>query len=281
MTAGSLAAPGAALSVCYAGAVMRKPVASRSRRKSADIAERIRELAIARGLSPGDRLPPERELALELTVSRTGLREALLLLEAQGFLSIRRGRHGGAFVQDMPGRPVTGAFEHMLRLGQVSIEELLQARLGVELMLLRFLSQTGRDRWLERLRINVTEAEDLIGSPDSPDARVALLDNFHEFHRILAAATDNPVFVLAADTIVGIISTHLSEAGHHGCVSLASVAEHRAIFEAIKAGRIHEARRALEAHLKADSQRTRVVLQRKAARTTAVRRLAPARRATA
>jgi DNA-binding FadR family transcriptional regulator len=189
------------------------------------------------------------------------LREALLLLESQGFLVIRRGRHGGAFVQSMHSRPIAGAFQHMLRLGQVSIEQLLQARLGIELMLLSFVGQSGRGRWIEQLDANVEQAEALVASAQSAEARVALLNNLHEFHRILAAATNNPVFELAAEAIVAIISTHLAEAGHRGCVSLDSVREHRAIVEAIKTGRVQDAQRKLEAHLKADSRRTRSLLQ--------------------
>lgn len=231
-----------------------------SRRKSEEIAEQIRELAISRDLKSGERLPPERELAKQFNVSRTGLREALLLLESQGFVKIKRGRHGGAFVQGMHSQPITGAFQHMLRLGQVSIEQLLEARLGIELMLLGFAGQDGRKPWVGELEQNVSEAEALAASPE-PAARVELLDNLHRFHKILASATGNPVFELAAEAIVAIISAHLSEAGHSGCVSLESVDEHRAIFEALKEGRIDVAQRSLEAHLKADSRRTRVLLQ--------------------
>jgi DNA-binding FadR family transcriptional regulator len=247
---------------------MRKSVAPGSQRKSAEIAERIRELVLTRGLRPGERLPPERELAQEFNVSRTALREALLLLESQGFLSIRRGRHGGAFVQNTPAKSVAGAFEYMLRLGQVSIEQLLQARLGIELMLPNFLGEAGRERWIEQLARNVAEAERLAGSAATPDVQRALLENLHEFHRIFAAATNNPVFMLASDTIVGIISSHMTEAGHAGCVSVDSVAEHRVIFDAVNAGKLEQPRLALEVHLNADNRRTRAVLQRAAATRT-------------
>jgi GntR family transcriptional repressor for pyruvate dehydrogenase complex len=231
-----------------------------SRRKSEEIAEQIRELAINRDLKSGERLPPERELAKQFNVSRTGLREALLLLESQGFVQIKRGRHGGAFVQEMHSRSITGAFGHMLRLGQVSIEQLLEARLGIELMLLGFAGKNARRAWIDKLEQNVSEAETWAASK-TPSARIELLENLHRFHQILAEATNNPVFELAAEAIVAIISAHLTEAGHSGCVSLESVREHRAILEALKEGRVDVAQRSLEAHLKADSRRTRALLQ--------------------
>ena len=235
-----------------------------SRRKSADVADQIRELAIQRDLRPGERLPGERELAREFNVSRSGLREALLLLEAQGFIAIKRGRNGGAFIQGMHSRPVAGAFGNMLRLGQVSIDQLLEARLGIEVMVLGFAGHKARSRWLKELASNLERAEALRERAASiPGGRAALLANLHEFHHILAGATKNPVFMLAAETMMGIISRHLEDVGHEGYVSLESIREHRAIFEALAAGRLDEAQRALEAHLRADSRRTRALLNRR------------------
>ncbi|MBI2833911.1 MAG: FadR family transcriptional regulator [Acidobacteria bacterium] len=234
-----------------------------SRRKSEDVAEQIREMAFSRKLRTGERLPPERVLAQQFNVSRAGLREALRLLESQGFLVIKRGRQGGAYVQEMHSRPVVGAFGHMLRLGHVSIAQLLDARLGIEITMLEFVNKNGRAEWVRRLEANVAEAERLRAvSPRDSEKRVELLGNLHEFHRLLAGATNNPVFMLAADTIIAIISTHLDEIGHRGCVSLDSVAEHRAVLQAIKTGRLHDARDVLEAHLKADNRRTFALLRR-------------------
>lgn len=233
------------------------------RRKSEALAEQIREMAISRELRSGERLPPERMLARQFNVSRAGLREALLLLQAQGFVVIKRGRQGGAYVQEMHGQPIIGAFGHMLRLGHVSIEQLLDARLGIEITMIGFIKKNGRSDWIRRLEANISEAERLrAASRRNPADRVDLLHNLHQFHHLLAAATRNPVFILAAEAIIVIISSHLDEIGHRGYVSVESVDEHREILDAIKAGSLQDARRALEAHLKADSRRTVALLRR-------------------
>lgn len=240
---------------------MAKFVPLDSRRKSEEIADQIRELAISRRLRSGERLPPERLLAEQFNVSRLGVREALRLLELQGFLIIKRGRHGGAYVQDMHSRPVVSAFDHMLRLGHISIQQLLDARLAIEVSLLPFISVKNRNEWLAQLEANVVEAEDLrLAAQRQPARRIDLLQNLHQFHHLLADATNNPVFVLSIEAIIASISHHLDESGHEGCVSLESVSEHRAILNALKSRRLDEARAALEAHLKADSRRMSSVL---------------------
>ncbi|MBD0289977.1 MAG: GntR family transcriptional regulator [Thermoleophilia bacterium] len=62
------------------------------------IEERLADLVLAGGLTAGHRLPPERELAAELGVSRMTLRQALGALERRGFVSRFVGRRGGTFV---------------------------------------------------------------------------------------------------------------------------------------------------------------------------------------
>jgi DNA-binding FadR family transcriptional regulator len=63
----------------------------RSRRVYEQIAEQIQELIRSRALRPGDRLPAERELAAMLGVSRPSVREAMIALEAAGFIEVRTG----------------------------------------------------------------------------------------------------------------------------------------------------------------------------------------------
>jgi GntR family transcriptional regulator len=64
------------------------------------ILDAIAGFIVERGLVPGDRLPPERELARRLRVSRMTLRQALHALEQRGLVSRRVGREGGTFVAE-------------------------------------------------------------------------------------------------------------------------------------------------------------------------------------
>ena len=76
----------------------------RKKNVSTNVAEKISTMILTeRRFRPGDKLPNERDFAEELGVSRTSIREALKLLNANGMLEIRRGV--GAFVRETPGIP--------------------------------------------------------------------------------------------------------------------------------------------------------------------------------
>ncbi|UQX00374.1 FCD domain-containing protein [Streptomyces sp. RerS4] len=82
------------------------------------------------GLVPGgERLPPERELAERMGISRVTLREVLKVLQDQGLVEARRGRYGGTFVLARPDTPAGGAEEELRRrVAGVDIEDVLRFR---------------------------------------------------------------------------------------------------------------------------------------------------------
>lgn len=85
---------------------MAEPAASRpmvrlvrTQRVYEQIAEQIEALIASRKLKPGDRLPPERELAKQLGVSRPSVREAMIALETAGYIEVRTG--DGTYVREI------------------------------------------------------------------------------------------------------------------------------------------------------------------------------------
>ena len=83
-------------------------------------------------IAPGDRFPPERELAAQLGISRDTLREALAELQKAGYVSSRRGRLGGTFVTWTPPAPGREQVQRLAREDGEKLADALTFRLAVE-----------------------------------------------------------------------------------------------------------------------------------------------------
>jgi GntR family transcriptional regulator, transcriptional repressor for pyruvate dehydrogenase complex len=90
-----------------------------TRRAFEEICQRIREQLALGVLKPGDKLPPERDLAQQLGVSRNVLREALRSLEMAGVLRLQKGVKGGAFIQEGDTSRMNDVMQDMLSLGTI------------------------------------------------------------------------------------------------------------------------------------------------------------------
>ena len=96
----------------------------KTRRVFEEICEQIRQRLATGALKPGDKLPAERELALEFKVSRPAVREALRTLEISGIVSLQKGVKGGAFIRDGNPGLLTQSLQDLMILGRVSLRSL-------------------------------------------------------------------------------------------------------------------------------------------------------------
>ena len=94
------------------------------------VARRILDMVTARALKPGDQLPPERDLAESLGVSRPSVREAIRGLAILGVVQSRQG--GGAYITKLDGDALLGPIQFFLSLEDVNIRELYDARSLIE-----------------------------------------------------------------------------------------------------------------------------------------------------
>jgi GntR family transcriptional repressor for pyruvate dehydrogenase complex len=173
-----------------------------TRRAFEEVALQIRRQLDSGALLPGDRLPPERELAEQFQLSRNTVREALRSLEMAGILEFRKGMYGGAFVREGHGGAVVAGFSDMFRLGMFKPEHLKDARLLVSVAVARSACHLATEEDLEKLRLNLEAGEAAIAKKDTAErVRLGL-----DFHRLLAAASGNPIMVILMDSLMTIQS---------------------------------------------------------------------------
>ena len=137
--------------------------ASQRRDASEQVAFEIRRYVSARGLRPGERLGTEQELAAEFGVSRPTLREGLRLLAGSHLVRAAQGPGGGIFVESTEnegmGRNLSESIATMLETDSVSLHELLDARVYLEVPLAGLAAQNATERTAAELREAIAEAE--------------------------------------------------------------------------------------------------------------------------
>lgn len=180
-----------------------------STRASDEIAEQIRfELSQGR-LKLGDRLPAERALAEQFGVSRNTLREALRSLEVAGLLRFKKGAAGGAFIREGSGEVVINGLADMYRLGGISPQDVTQARIWLESIIVRTACARATASDIAALNLNVDAAEKARRDGDFT-ARAAI---HLEFHRILARMTGNPIMVIVMQGVLDVLALFIRTIG--------------------------------------------------------------------
>lgn len=218
----------------------------RPKKISEEIVDQIKQL-IARGdLKPGERMPSERELATLLGVSRPSVREALMVLEAMGFIESRQG--GGTFVRTLTDTTLTDPLARLMEQKDPRmLHALAEVRMGLESWSAYLAAQRADDREIEELRsiYQTMEEQAADGGWDADvDAR---------FHYVITAATHNTVQVHVLDTIHSLFHTTIQVAltefyRKTGYLELL-LRQHREILESIASRDAEGARQKMLNHL--------------------------------
>ena len=215
-----------------------------SGRISRQIIEQVTDKISAGELRTGDRLPPERELAEQFSVSRVTVRDALRALEAVGLLEIRVGAAGGAFITIPPTDLVGRGLRHLLTMSAVSPRDVAEARLAVELSAVGLAVARLTDSDLAALEDVCKQHQDAIAKGDPTQTFAA------NFHVTLAAATHNAGLRLIIESFRGPMSMSAIRATPPTIsASKLTLAQHRELLSAIRAGDAASAQRVMAVHL--------------------------------
>ncbi len=175
--------------------------AAKSNKISTHIVGQIRKAIFEGNLHPGDKLPSEKELVETFQVSRATLREALRSLEVLGFLEIRKGASGGAFVVEMDMKKARECLINFLHFKNLSLHDLTEVRLILEPYIAEktALSITAED--LKRLKKVMDESDHVRQHGILREYRRMEI----EFHRIIGSVNDNPILMLIIDFVENLL----------------------------------------------------------------------------
>jgi GntR family transcriptional regulator, transcriptional repressor for pyruvate dehydrogenase complex len=219
----------------------------RSRSASEQVAFEIRRYLSTRDLRPGERIGTEQELAAEFGVSRPTLREGLRLLASSHLIRASQGPGGGIFVESTQNegmrRNVSESIAAMLETDEVSLSELVEARISLEVPLAGLAAQNATETTALDLLEAIGEAEG--NHPASEAFRLADA----RFHRVIASAARNELLRAFTSWTLDVLQPSLIDTIGASIDGEAILRQHREIQRAIRLHRPAAAQRAMRRHL--------------------------------
>ncbi len=201
-----------------------KPI--RSLRVSEEVAEQLKQSIVLGHVRKGERLPSEQELSEQFQVGRVAIREALRSLENTGFIVIRPGAKGGAFVKEITFDRLSDAYLDLYMAQKFSILEAFRVRVLVEPEVARLAAQRISPEYARRLKERVSDME---------------------FHFILAEMCGNRFLeTLIRSTIE--LGVNVVQAVGDANAPIHGPEKHYPILKAVLAGNYDRAARAMKKH---------------------------------
>ncbi|HTZ89261.1 MAG TPA: FadR/GntR family transcriptional regulator [Alloacidobacterium sp.] len=192
-------------------------------------------------LRPGDKIPPEREFARKLKISRASLRTGIGYLAAMGVMNVRHGV--GTFVADGPPEIGKSSLGLLGALHGFKSWQMFEARLMLESGLAALAAKRGKE---EHLTVLAEEVAEMYATVDDPEE---YLIHDVRFHRTIAQASGNPILAALMETITTALYDERRKTVELSRNLKDSADTHREIYRAIRAKNSPEARKVMERHL--------------------------------
>ena len=205
------------------------------------VVEHVRALIASGEVKPGDRLPPERELARKLQISRSSLRAGIGFLSAMGVLKSRHG--AGTFVSSGPPALDSNSLTVLGALHGFLPWQMFEARLVLESSVAALAAELATDEHIAELAEEVAE---MYASLDDPQE---YLIHDVRFHRTIARASGNPILGALMETITANLYENRIKTVVKSVDLKESAEMHREIYRAIRSHNPIQARTSMERHL--------------------------------
>ena len=218
------------------------------------VLERIESQIVSGALRAGERLPPERELAELLGVSRPAVREALRVLEAQGAVrsQVGQGPGSGTTIDRLPSDALARLLRLHVALGSFALADVIETRVTLEKSMVSLACHNALPENLERMRTVLLAMDD----PEISQETFNQLDI--DFHVEIAEASGNRLMSDVTRAIresvripfLDAVAAMPEDGEYSWPIMLRHLrADHHALFDAIEAGQGEQAADLVEAHI--------------------------------
>lgn len=206
------------------------------------VVNHIRSLIENGTLQPGDKIPPEREFARTLKISRASLRTGIGYLAAMGVMKVRHGV--GTFVTDGPAQFGKTSLSLIGALHGFQSWQMFEARIILESHLAGLAAERGKE---EHHAAMADEVAEMFAAMNSP-ADYLIHDLI--FHRTVSQASGNPILAAVIETITSALYDTRRKTVERSTDMRQSAEMHRKIYRAIRAHNAKDAHNLMEQHLR-------------------------------
>ena len=208
-----------------------------------EVVERLRKMIHDGELSPGDRLPPERDLAKLLGVSRPTLRAGIRSLSTVGILQSKQG--AGTFVVEKDDSPTldSNPLRMLSALHGFTSDEMFEARLALEMSIAGLAAERASS---EQMTLMAEEITGMYASLNEPEQY--LLHDM-QFHQTIASASNNRILTSLMNMIATILYDSRSKTVKRAKDLKQSAEQHHNIYRAMREHDPEAARWAMHDHL--------------------------------
>jgi GntR family transcriptional repressor for pyruvate dehydrogenase complex len=216
---------------------------------STEITRKLLDFLLAGHLHPGDRIPSERQLAASLGVGRSVVREALKSLTLLGLVEVRQG--DGTYMKKADSDLLPRVIEWGMLLGEKRIDDLIEAREHLEVIVAGLAAERRDEAALTDLRQHLQDMKSAIGNAD----RFVAADV--AFHLKVAEASGNGILYNVMSGIRTLLQVWIKRVMQAATDFRPSYEEHVPIMAAIEAGDADAARDAMMRHMESAEGRLR------------------------
>jgi GntR family transcriptional repressor for pyruvate dehydrogenase complex len=209
---------------------------------SDEIVRQLENMIVNNELSVGDALPPERDLAAQLGVSRNILRESISIMVQKGLLEVRQG--SGTFVASPSIELIRDSLSLFVRFSDSGLYDLLEARFALEVQIAELAARRSTPQDVDLIVACFDELRQAVDDPDR------YIEADIRFHAALARAAKNEILKILLDSIRGAMreNVRVLVTSHPQAVEEAMY-YHQRITQAIQQGSATEARENMRMHL--------------------------------
>lgn len=211
-----------------------------------EISGRLKDSIFNGQYKPGDKLPYEGELCEIFGVGRSVVREALRSLEHSGLIAVKRGSGGGAFVQKISSQNLSETFEGIISLDEISMDELIEARLAVQNAILPLIIERIQLEDIEALEVHLEESRKKIEKGGLEPVNL-------EFHMLLTKSCRNQLLLKINQALLNVLSRKAASYSTNAQRKLRVLEGHQKLLDLLKGKKFDEFKEQMDAHIKGAS----------------------------